>query len=508
MLTPAQVRTALISSAIDIEAGGVDRDTGAGIVMAGPALAAAGAVPGAFLSAGAAVPTQFFGDGDAFIEINESWNVTVPLTNAGGAGATAINGVLTSTTPGVTIQVPRSSAYPNLAISATANNTTPFRFLVTPTVSCGTQIQFVLTVTYTGGSSPQTFNFSFKTGAPGAPVTFTYAGAPVPIPDSPGANTPGPLAVATLPVSGLTSGLYKVVLHIDGSACSATAGSTTVGIDHTFVNDLQITLRSPAGTPVLVINRTDGSGNNFCQTVLDDAGGSSIQGVATLNAPFTGTFSPNSPLSILGGENPNGNWTLEVQDFFVGDTGNIRAFSLDVTPAVCDAVAAVASVTATKVASGSFVVGGNVTYTVTLTNSGTGATTDNPGNEFTDILPATLALVSANATSGTAVATLGTNTVTWNGGIAASGSVTITIIATVLPAAAGLTVSNQGTVSYDADGNGTNETTIVTNDPSTIAGNDPTSFVAAAPVLVPTLSTWAMIILATGLAIVAVRRLW
>ena len=506
-LTPAQIRTALVSSAIDIEAGGTDRDTGAGIVMAGPALAAAGAVPAAFLSAGAAVPAQVAGDGDAFIENNEIWNLTIPLTNSGGAGATAISGVLTSPTAGVTIQQ-GNSAYPDLAVSANGNNATPYRFFVGPSVFCGSLIQFVLTVTYTGGSSPQTFNFSFKTGAPGAPVTFTYAGAPVPIPDSPGANTPGPTAIATLPVSGFTGGIYKVVMSIDGSACSATAGSTTVGIDHTFVNDLQITLRSPSGTPVLVINRTDGGGNNFCQTVLDDAGGSSIQGVPTASAPFTGTFSPNAPLSTFNGEDPNGNWTLEAVDFFAADTGNIRAFSVTITPAVCDAPALTASVTASKTAGGSFIVGNNVIYTVTLTNSGSGATTDNPGNEFTDVLPPTLALVSAAATSGTAVATLGTNTVTWNGGIAASGSVTITITATILPAAVGLTVSNQGTVSYDADLNGTNETTIPTNDPGTPAPGDPTSFVAAAPVLVPTLSTWGMIVLALGLVIIAVRRLW
>src|SRR5262249_1197984 len=44
-LSPAQVRTTLVSTAIDIEAAGVDRDTGAGIVMPYPALVAAGAQP-------------------------------------------------------------------------------------------------------------------------------------------------------------------------------------------------------------------------------------------------------------------------------------------------------------------------------------------------------------------------------------------------------------------------------------------------------------------------------
>ena len=116
-----------------------------------------------------------------------------------------------------------------------------------------------------------------------------------------------------------------------------------------------------------------------------------------------------------------------------------------------------------------------------LTNSGPGAQADNPGNEFTDVLPPTLTLVSATATSGTAVATVGTNTVTWNGAIAGErGTVTITITATILPAAAGTTVSNQGTISYDADGNGTNEATAQTDDPAVAGAANPTSVVVAA----------------------------
>jgi hypothetical protein len=41
-------------------------------------------------------------------------------------------------------------------------------------------------------------------------------------------------------------------------------------IEHAFVADLDIVLRSPAATPVPAINRTDDDGNNFCQTLLDD----------------------------------------------------------------------------------------------------------------------------------------------------------------------------------------------------------------------------------------------
>ena len=99
-----------------------------------------------------------------------------------------------------------------------------------------------------------------------------------------------------------------VNLLIGGSACTATAGATTVGIDHTFINDLQVRLTSPSGTTVTVINEIDGGGNNLCQTLLDDEGATSIQGVVSAQAPFTGTFTPNAPLSAFDGETPNGTW--------------------------------------------------------------------------------------------------------------------------------------------------------------------------------------------------------
>ncbi len=135
-----------------------------------------------------------------------------------------------------------------------------------------------------------------------------------------------------------------------------------------------------------------------------------------------------------------------------------------------------ASVTGTKTVSGIFNPGGTVTYTVVLSNGGPAAQLDNPGNEFTDVLPSTLTLVSSSATSGTAVSVVGTNTVTWDGPIANAGSVTITITATINMGTSGQTISNQGTINYDADGNGTNEANRVTDDPSVGGANDPTSF--------------------------------
>jgi large repetitive protein len=115
-----------------------------------------------------------------------------------------------------------------------------------------------------------------------------------------------------------------------------------------------------------------------------------------------------------------------------------------------------------KTVAGTFTQGGTVTYAVVLGNDATGAQFDNAGDEFTDVLPAGLTLVSASATSGSALATIATKTVTWNGAVPAGGAVTITIVATI-NAAAGTTISNHGTFKFDGDGNGSNESTGVTD---------------------------------------------
>jgi hypothetical protein len=65
-LTPAQIRTALTGSALDIEAPGIDRDSGSGIVMAFQALQAIGAVPLPKVTAASVSGKKLFVDGRSF----------------------------------------------------------------------------------------------------------------------------------------------------------------------------------------------------------------------------------------------------------------------------------------------------------------------------------------------------------------------------------------------------------------------------------------------------------
>ena len=321
------------------------------------------------------------------------------------------------------------------------------------------------------GATAVMMSNSRSTAAP-VTTTFTYGGAPVAIPDGNDltGDDPGATVGASVSATGLTGVVTDVNLLIGGSACTATAGATGVGIDHTFINDLQVRLTSPSGTTVTVINEIDGGGNNLCQTLLDDdAGAGSIQGVVTAQAPFTGTFAPSAALSAFDGESPNGSWTLSVQDFFAQDIGSIRDFTVIVTTDV-------PAPSAVKTVSGQMIEGGLVEYQIDLTNPSTAEVADAAGDELTDFLPPGLSLVSATATSGTAVADIATNTVTWNGALAANGGMaSVTVTATVVAGTAGTTIENQATVSFDSDGDGINETS-TGSAPAVGAAPGPTTF--------------------------------
>lgn len=159
-----------------------------------------------------------------------------------------------------------------------------------------------------------------------------------------------------------------------------------------------------------------------------------------------------------------------------------------------------ASVSGAKTVDGDFWPGGAITYRVVLTNAGPGDQGDNPGDELVDVLPADVTLTGASASSGTAAADLGTNTVTWDGPIPAGGSVTVQISALVGSAPVGTVVSNQGTVAYDGDGNGSNETQVPTDDPGLPGADDPTSFTVIEQQAIPTLGNLGLLLLVGMLA--------
>lgn len=328
--SPDRIRKSLIAGALDIEAQGADRDTGAGIASAMRSLQSIGAPAAVFLDLGSVTATPE--GADAFLP-GHGGTIVVALTNNGGAQATNVVATLSSSSPFATIGQP-GSTYPTLPPGGTASNATPFAFSLSTDTPCGATIDFALSVAFSGrGSSPTVFHFSVQTGRPANnAVTTTYAGAPVAIPDDDLAGVDIPLAV-----SGVGA-VSKAVFHIDGTECSTVAGATTVGLAHSWAGDVIARLTSPSGQSVTLINQAGGSlnsGNNFCQTILDDRATASIQTVSSAGAPWTGTFSPATPLDGLIGASGDGTWVLNVADAALFDTGTVQAFSLELTGFSC-----------------------------------------------------------------------------------------------------------------------------------------------------------------------------
>ena len=318
-ISPAEVRTALTSTALDIEQRGWDRNTGAGIVMANRALAYTGATPQPLAEADPLVITGST-DGDTFVEPGESATFTLPVTNRGDATATGVSVQITTSSPGVTVR-PASRSYGNIARGATKTVGT-FTLRVPADWPLGTPVSLNIRVTFAGALSPQAEVQTVTIGQPAAPVDFAYTGPAVPIPDG---NLDGVDIPVTVSGVGTLSG---ATFSIDGTACSTAIGSTTVGLDHTYVGDLVGTLTAPDGTTVTLFDRRGSSGNNFCQTVFDDAATDSIVTATSTDAPFTGSWKPESPLSALVAKAGDGTWTFTVADEASIDTGSVRAFTL------------------------------------------------------------------------------------------------------------------------------------------------------------------------------------
>jgi len=264
------------------------------------------------------------------------------------------------------------------------------------------------------------------------------------------------------------------------------------------------TITVPPGTTVYYCytftNTSDATLN--VHDLVDDQLGSIFSGLDYTLAPGESTNTVSMGLTnsaVINSTTTNvATWTAYV----------VGGPSLEGTASATVSTVQPADVTGTKTVSGTFVVGGSIVYTIVVTNAGPGDQGDNPGDEFTDILPPQLSATSATASSGTIG--LAGNTVTWNGAIPAGESVTITINATINAGTGGMVVVNQGEISYDSVGDGSNNATRLTDDPTVGGAEDPTVFTVQAIEAIPTLrgAGLALLILAmAGAAVVALRRL-
>lgn len=287
------------------------------------------------IATGASLATESCLPANKVIDPGETVTVNLSLGNIGSSATTNLTATLLSA-GNITI----GDQIRNYGALAPSSPAVTRQFTFTASGACGAILPITLRLK-DGNEDLGLVTFNFTMGAIGTTVrTFSYAGEAIRIPDGDARGVSLPIVV-----SGFGSNLADLNFRIDGTECSTNLGATGVGVDHSWVGDLVFRLTSPAGTTVTIISRPGGSGNsgkNFCQTLLDDdatdamsIGSIAQNGPVPQGPPYTGTFKPANSLSAFDGENPNGTWLLTVVDAFAGDSGSVRAFSLQLTGFAC-----------------------------------------------------------------------------------------------------------------------------------------------------------------------------
>ena len=228
-----------------------------------------------------------------------------------------------------------------------------------------------------------------------------------------------------------------------------TVSDVDIGViaTHSWRGDMRITLESPLGTRVRVVNGSGGdSGDNF-DVRLNDSGTQLVNTDPATGNHNTGlplydnNFIPDNALSAFSGENSTGTWRLEICDIFPSeDDGNfLRAdLFLTDTPPFADL-----SVNKT-VNDSSPNNGNNVTYTITVTNAASSPSSAT-GIVVNDQLP--LGVTYVSDTGGGAY---NSGTGNWSvGTLAPGGSATLNIVANVT-ATSGATVTNVAEVTVSS----------------------------------------------------------
>ncbi|PTM11363.1 MAG: hypothetical protein DA408_13640, partial [Bacteroidetes bacterium] len=133
------------------------------------------------------------------------------------------------------------------------------------------------------------------------------------------------------------------------------APGTTMGVDvylrevrllvaHSWVSDMNFSLRSPSGAVANLLRNTGGNGDNFGDTSLVNCTGAMVfqfaacQLVAQGQAPFVnGPYRARDDFYLFndGITNPNGNWELLICDDLNDDTGVLQYVELVFAPLLC-----------------------------------------------------------------------------------------------------------------------------------------------------------------------------
>ncbi len=129
-----------------------------------------------------------------------------------------------------------------------------------------------------------------------------------------------PLAISTVGTPTITS---KIVFLEDLPVADI---NVNLDVTHSYLEDLVISLSSPAGTKVVLLSSSCGSLRNINATFDDEGDAFGCDG----NPAISGAIQPLGSLAAFKGESLLGEWTLEIKDNQLSDGGSLNDFSMEV----------------------------------------------------------------------------------------------------------------------------------------------------------------------------------
>ncbi|MEZ5405706.1 MAG: proprotein convertase P-domain-containing protein [Verrucomicrobiia bacterium] len=121
--------------------------------------------------------------------------------------------------------------------------------------------------------------------------------------------------VATLNQNIINNSLINSILTITNQGQNIKELEVYTDIDHNQPGDLRISLTSPSGKTALLSGNNGGSPNNvFANTFWDDQAVTPATDAIYFNNIAKRSLIPEGALALFLGENPNGNWTLNILD--------------------------------------------------------------------------------------------------------------------------------------------------------------------------------------------------
>ncbi len=205
------------------------------------------------------------------------------------------------------VQVATDSGFTAIVASTTVTGTT---YLVSG-LSASTTYYWRVLPKNPSCSGVYSTPYQFTTGTSSCDV-YTNNTA-LPITDGPAADTAGPTASKTITVPASPNTINDV--------------NVTLSFTHTYIEDLVIWLVHPDGTQVSLWDRNCDEEFDNVDVIFDDGNPTIPTTGCTVS---TGTFAPVTALSVLNGKTASGVWTLNATDNFIGDTGQILNWSLNI----------------------------------------------------------------------------------------------------------------------------------------------------------------------------------